>query len=484
MNHQRPARSTAVLALITLLAWLIPAAAQNIGDIPPEVNIVTTGHRFPPNSYTLVVQEVGSPTPLLAHNIQQPLNPASTIKTLTTLAGLEVLGPDYRWETEIFALGPVTNGTLQGDLLIRGGGDPFLVEENVRSMLKMLQRRGISTITGDLIIDASLFDPSVAEESLLDNQAGRAYNVPPHPLLFNFQTINFYFYPDPNGSEVIIQADPPLPNLRIVNQLTQGVGACSGFQRGISFSENTDSNTVTFSGQFPNGCGEYSLTRAVLDAPQYAYGLFQVLWQQLGGELQGEMRLATLAELATADAPAFVVWQSPPLADVIKSINKYSNNMMTRQLLLALGLRGADTPATVDKGINAIRQYLDSVGIDHEALVMTNGSGLGREVRLTGELLAAVLQRAWQIPTMAEFVASLPLAGLDGTMESRLSTGDGRGSMHVKTGSLSGVAGIAGYVHAQSGKDYVVVAVVNHPQAHAGPGQELGDALLRWAWRQ
>jgi D-alanyl-D-alanine carboxypeptidase/D-alanyl-D-alanine-endopeptidase (penicillin-binding protein 4) len=478
---------TAVLVSSLLILSGLPqlSAAQDIGDIPPEVRVVTNGHNFPANAYTLLVQEVGNPTPLLAVNTGQPMNPASTIKTLTTLAGLELLGPDYTWKTEIHALGPVSDGTLQGDLLIRGGADPFLVEEHVRSMLKILQRRGIQRITGDLILDNSLFHASVNADSLVDNQSGRAYNVSPEALLFNFQVVNFFFYPHANGRDVIVRSDPALPNLTIDNRLRQRDGACTGFQRGISFSENTDNNSVTFSGEHPTRCGEYSLTRAVLNPAQYNYGLFQALWHELGGEFDGQLREVALGSLTTANAATpFVTWQSPPLADIIKSINKYSNNMMTRQLLLTLGLQHAGAPASINKGVDAVREYLSDTGIDHSDLVMANGSGLSRDTTLTAAMLGAVLQRGYQIPTMPEFVASLPLAGIDGTMQDRLTTGDGYASTHVKTGSLNDVAGIAGYVHARSGKHYVVVSLVNHTQAHAGPGQELGDALLAWVWRQ
>lgn len=476
--------------LICIMLAPCLASAQNLGEIPPEVRVVINGHDFPADAYTILVQEVGNPTPLLAVNTDQPMNPASTIKTLTTLAGLELLGPDYRWQTEIHALGPVSDGTLHGDLLIRGGADPFLVEEHVRSMLKVLRRRGVQRITGDLVLDNSLFDASVRAGNPVDNQSGRAYNVLPEALLFNFQVVNFHFYPHSNGRDVIIHSDPALPNLTINNRLQLSDSTCTGFQRGISFSEDKTTNTVTFSGRHPASCGEYSMTRAVLDAAQYNYGLFQSLWRELGGEFDGQLREPSLS--ANTDsiltdgetATPIVVWQSPPLADIIKSINKYSNNMMTRQLLLTLGLQHSSEPANIDSGIAAVRAYLARVGIDDEELEMANGSGLSRDTRLTAGLLGDVLQRGFQIPTMPEFVASLPLAGLDGTMQDRLTNGDGAGSSHIKTGSLNGVAGIAGYVHAQSGKHYIVVALVNHAQAHTGPGQELGDALSRWVWRQ
>ncbi|MDP3515912.1 MAG: D-alanyl-D-alanine carboxypeptidase/D-alanyl-D-alanine-endopeptidase [Pseudohongiella sp.] len=454
--------------------------AQN--TVPPAVQVVINGHRLPENTYTLYVKEVGSESPLLAINEHLPLNPASTIKTLTTLAGLQLLGPTYNWTTEVYALGEISNGTLQGDLLIRGGGDPFLVEEHFRSLLKTLQRRGVNNITGDLIIDASLFHPSASQEPLIDNDSRRAYNVLPHALMVNFQTVNFYFYPHENGRDVIIKADPALPNLAINNQLSQRDAACSGFQRGISFDVDDAGNTVTFSGRFPSRCDEYVLTRSVLDAPAYAYGLFMQLWQELGGEFSGSLREQALP--ADPLRVPIVRHDSPPLADIIKSINKYSNNMMTRHLLLTLGLERSGAPATVENGIAAVRNYLDQHNIDHAQMVMVNGSGLSRDVRLTSNMLGAALERGYQIPVMPEYLASMPLSGLDGTMRTRLTQDGPAGSMHVKTGSLDNVAGVAGYVHARSGKHYVVIAILNHTAADAGPGQELADALLNWAWSQ
>jgi D-alanyl-D-alanine carboxypeptidase/D-alanyl-D-alanine-endopeptidase (penicillin-binding protein 4) len=474
--------AAAVLGSLVFMQGSVAQQALPQTSIPPAVQVVINGHRLAPDAYTLYVKEVGSTSPLLAVNQTLPLNPASTIKTLTTLAGLEILGPTYTWTTELYALGEINDDTLNGDLLIRGGGDPFLVEEHFRTLLKTLQRRGVNKITGDLIIDDSLFDASVSQAPLIDNDSGRAYNVLPHALMVNFQTVNFYFYPHANGRDVIIKADPALPNLAINNQLSQRDAACTGFQRGISFDVDEAGNSVTFSGRLPSACDEYMLARSVLDAPAYAYGLFRQLWQELGGEFNGSLRAQPLA--ADLALTPIVSHASAPLSDIIKSINKYSNNMMTRQLLLTLGLQSFGAPATVDKGIQAVRDYLDALGIDHTQLVMVNGSGLSRDVRLSSALLGAALEHGYQIATMAEFLASMPLSGLDGTMRTRLTQDGPRGSMHIKTGSLDNVAGIAGFVHARSGKNYVVIALVNAAQADAGPGQELGDALLNWVWTQ
>ncbi|MEY4640574.1 MAG: hypothetical protein RLZZ227_568 [Pseudomonadota bacterium] len=473
--------------MLLLVVLSLGAAASRAQDasgtstLPAGVKVITSGYNLPAESYSLLVQEIGSDLPLLAINADVPMNPASAIKAVTTLAALEVLGPAYSWQTEIHALGTISEGTLDGDLLLKGGGDPFLVEDKFRNMLKMLQRRGVTRISGDLVIDASLFDSSVSSAPLIDNDTNRSYNVLPHALMVNFQTVNFFFYPHANGSDVVIKADPELPNLNITNQVRQQTSGCGGFQRGISFSEDpADANGVIFSGTYPARCNEFVLQRAVLDAPNYAYGLFRSLWQQLGGDFAGQLRL----EPVPVDHEPLVVWESEPLSDVIKSINKYSNNMMTRQLLLTLAVEKYGPPATVENGVRAVQDYLGALGIDHAAMALTNGAGLSRDARMTATLFNAVLQRGYRINTMPEYVASLPLAGEDGTMRTRLRNGGTRGSMHVKTGTLDGVAAIAGYVHARSGRQFVVVSMLNHAQADAGPGQELADTLLSWAYEQ
>ena len=456
---------------------LSAAQLNTVESLPGPVLQVIRGHGLPEQSYAMLVQEVGSDSPLLAINPGLALNPASTIKLLTTFAALDTLGPAYTWKTELYALGPVVDGVLEGDLLLKGGGDPFLVEEQLRSMLKTLRRSGIEHIHGNLILDGSYFDASVGTAASIDNQAGRAYNTRPHATIANFQAVTFYFYPHPNGREVIIRSDPLLPNLSIDNRLRQREGACSGYQRGISFSvSNTNSSEVVFSGDFPSRCKQYQMAREVLDAPGYTFGLFQTLWQELGGDLEGTLVSGSLPD----DLQPVLVWNSLPLADVIKSINKHSNNLMTRHLLLTLGSELAGAPATVDKGVQGIVDWLQRQQVDTSALHIVNGAGLGREVRLSATLMNAVLQLAWQSPWMPEFVASLPLNGLDGTMSNRLREEGLKGHMHIKTGTLDEVSAVAGYVRARSGRMFVVSALVNHELADRGPGTELTDALLRW----
>lgn len=467
-----------VAAVLSLTAANVHADAS---ALPERVQLVIDGHDLPASSFSFYVREIGADAPLLSVNADRPMNPASAMKTITTLAALESLGPAYTWQTELYALGPIEDGVLHGDLLMKGGGDPFLVEDQLRSMLKSLQRAGVEHVEGNLVLDGSYFDPSVEDGDLIDNQAGRSYNTWPNAVIANFQSMTFYFYPHPNGHDVIIRTDPRLPNVTVTNRLTQANRSCGGYQRGISFNLNpSDPSEVIFEGRFPSRCDRYQMVREVLDAPDYTFGLFMELWKELGGTLDGGLRRGQVPD----DLEPIVVWNSVPMSDIIKSINKYSNNLMTRHLLLTLGAEILGPPATVEKGIEAVKNYLELQSLDSQQLTMSNGAGLSRDTRVTATLLNEVLQTAWASPWMPEYVASLPINGFDGTMKNRVRGRQMSGRMHVKTGSLDEVAAVNGFVYSRSDRVFAVSAMVNHELADRGPGVELLDALLTWVYQQ
>jgi D-alanyl-D-alanine carboxypeptidase/D-alanyl-D-alanine-endopeptidase (penicillin-binding protein 4) len=177
-------------------------------------------------------------------------------------------------------------------------------------------------------------------------------------------------------------------------------------------------------------------------------------------------------------------FDSVPLAEVIRNVNKFSNNVMTRQLLLTVGAEAESPPGTEAKGRLAVANWLSAHGIGAPALFLENGSGLSRETRISAQTMANMLVLAWRHPYMPEFIASMPLSGMDGTMRNRFRGSDLAGRMHLKTGRLDHVYAIAGYVQASSGTRYVVVAFHNDTDVHRGPGGELQDALLRWVYQR
>ncbi len=471
-------RNRCILACVLLLAHCLPAHAEPQTSLPATVNRVLVQRKLPEASVSAFVQRVGANEPLLIFNPDVPRNPASVIKLVTTFAALEALGPAYQWRTEAYVDGRMDGGTLAGDLLLKGYGDPYLVTERLWLLQRELRNRGLREIDGDLVIDNSWFAREELDPGAFDGQAYRAYNALPDALLVNFQAVNFTFRPDAARGRVEILADPVLANLEVQNNMRLVSGGCGSAKSGISMVVGSAPSRprVTFSGALASRCAEYQLLRSILDGPAFAYGAFRGLWEEQGGRIIGGVRQGQVP----AGKTPLVVFQSPPLAEVIRSVNKFSNNVMTRQMFLTLGAEKFGPPGTLDKGEQATLAALSSRGLNFPELKLGNGAGLSRETRISAISLGRLLLAAHQSPFQPEFQASMSIAGLDGTTRKRFLRDPVAGDMHLKTGTLNGVTSIAGFVHSESGADYVVVMVVNGPKATWGGGLDAQNALLRW----
>lgn len=465
--------------LPALLACAAVASAQDVRGLPDPVAKVIVSRSLPPESFSAFVQAVGSPTPAVSFNADTPRNPASVIKLLTTWAALESLGPTYRWRTEAYFDGPLSDGVLKGDLLLKGYGDPYLTTERLWLFQRELRRAGLRRVEGDIVIDNTWFAREETDPGAFDGQAYKPYNTLPDALLVNFQAVNFTFRPDPVTGRVEILSDPVLPNLDIRNTMRLFRGNCSDRRGGINMAV-APGPRVTFSGQLANNCSEYQLTRALPDGPTYAYGAFRGLWEEQGGTITGTLRLG---QVPPGRKPA-VRFESLPLAEVIRPVNKFSNNVMTRQIWLTLGAERLGPPGTMARSREALDGVLGKAGLDFPELSIDNGAGLSRTTRISARSLGRMLLHAAESPYRSEFEASLSIAGLDGTTRRRYRRDPMAGRMHLKTGSLNGVTAIAGFVRSESGKEYVVVAITNRSGPPYGGGLEAQQALLRWVYRR
>ncbi len=464
---------------ISLIAVLIvaPGAAA---DLPAGVQNALDVRNVPAESLSLYVEDVDSGEVVLRWRDEETRNPASTIKLLTTLAALDILGPAYRWKTEVYAFGDITGDVLDGDLLLKGYGDPFLVTERVWQLLRNIRNRGIREIKGDLLIDDSYFDVGEYDPGAFDRQPLRAYNVAPNALLMNFKVVRYWFEPDEEAGAVSVRLDPQLDNLQVENRLGLRTGSCRGYQRGITITANGPVDQVTFSGKFPNGCERYAMDRTALSHNEFVYGLFKTLWSESGGVLGGGWKNVIVEE----EAEPFLVFDSLPLREMIARVNKHSNNVMARQLLYTLSAEVNGSPGTERGGKQVISNWLVENGLDSPELALENGAGLSRNARITAAGLGALLRFAWRQPYMPEYLASMSLSGLDGTLSRRFRNTPLIGKAHLKTGSMDHVTAIAGYLQSRSGRRFVVVALQNHEDIHRGPGEEVQHALLRWLYEQ
>ena len=462
-----------LLGCHALAAPVVPLAT-----LPPEVATAMDRARVPREALSVVVQELGrSGAPRLSWQAQAEVNPASLMKLFTTYAALDLLGPAWTWRTPVWLQGALPSsvgGVFEGDLVIKGNGDPKLVVERVWLMLRRLQQLGVREIRGDIVLDRSAFDVPEQNPADFDGEALRPYNVRADALLLNYKALSFTFTPDPAHGVAVIATEPPLEDVRADSRvpLAAGVAAtqCADW-RGALQADFADPLRLRFKGLYSPACGEKQWPVAYAEPARYNERLLAGLWAEMGGKLTGSVRDG----VAPATAPTFEL-ASPPLAEVVRDINKYSNNVMAQQLFLTLALnqRGLGTP---DGARDVLRGWLATrYGEAGQSAVIDNGSGLSRETRVSAALLARLLQDAAASPLMPEMMASLPVSGVDGTMR-RSPTLTGRA--HLKTGSLRDVSAVAGYLLAPSGRRYVLVGIVNHPNAAAA--RPALEALIQWS---
>lgn len=466
--------------LMSILGGLAPVSGvgAEADRLPEPVAAALKRNGFPARGLSLYVHEIDQAEPVLSVAASRPRQPASTMKLLTTLVALEELSPAWRWKTEVYVTQPIRDGRLAGDLYIKGYGDPYLVIEHFWRLLRALRAAGLETIEGDLVLDQSYFAPEAGDAADFDNQPLRAYNVLPRALLVNFQAVNFRFLSQPSAGRVQIVADPLPANVEIENRVTLSDAACRGWTRRLDMKlrHEKDRTRVIFSGSYDAACGDNELFRVVSEPAPYILGLFRSLWTELGGHFGGGVREATVP----VEAARFHTAWSPPLADIVRSINKYSNNVMARQLLLTLGAEQGGAPGTTDKGIAVLREWLQRRHLSFPELVLENGAGLSREETISARHLGQVLLAGWRSPYMPEFVSSLPLAAMDGTLRRRFNGAGLDGQMHLKTGLLRDVRSVAGYVLDRAGRRVAVVCLHNHARADSTAGEAVQEAVLQW----
>jgi len=455
-----------------------PLAAR--AEPPPEIGRSFLIAGVPLESVAVVVQRVGGRVPLFEHQPNLPLNPASVMKLVTTFAGLELLGRDFRWRTEVYLDGPLVDGALKGNLILKGHGDPKITVEQWQLLMSDLRGKGLQHIEGDLVLDRSHFELPAHDPAQFDNEPLRPYNVGPDALLVNFKSVQVAIAPNAAGDAAEVRLVPALPQVALGKPPALVDGDCDDWWRAVApaYISQPRAAAVAFTGRYPRRCGPRDWYVALLDHPTYVHGMFATYFTEAGGHLEG-----TLVEgRAPRGAEPFAVLQSAPLYDIVRDVNKLSTNVMARQLFLTLATTASAPPATPDKAARAVRRWLERRKLAMPGLVLENGSGLSRIERLTAGGLARLLAAADASPVRDEFATSLAVAATDGTLERRLVDANAAGRALLKTGSLEGVRALAGYVIDARGTRWIVAAMVNH--ANASRAQGALDGLAEWVFGQ
>lgn len=408
-------------------------------------------------------------------NADQPFAPASTMKVVTAYAGLELVGPAFRWYTRLYTDGQVRGDTLQGNLYFVASGDPKLTQERLWLMLRELRSQGIRQIDGDLVLDDSYFHLPATWPVFNDdgNDPLAPFLVEPHGLLTNLNSHQITLRA--RDGKVSAWMEPAMAGLKLETDITVSAPGACPTRRNFSWQPSQDRRgqvTLTVRGTLPNGC-TVSRYASVLYPDAYTAGLLRGIWAEMGGHWRGDVRLGQLQ----AGTSLLASSPSPDLTTMVRDINKYSSNPMARMLYLNIGAQNR-LPGDANDFVSTervIREWMTKKGIPVAGLVLDNGSGLSRLERISARQMTLLLEQAWQSPFAAELVASMPLVALDGTLHSRLRNTELVGEGHLKTGSLSGVRAIAGYLRDRDGVTWAVTIFINH-RGHV-PDRVIDDML-------
>ncbi len=482
-------------SLLAILLTSVAAVASAATELPEPVAALLSTASIPPQAAGIVVMR-GNQL-LIDHNSSVSMQPASTMKVLTTLAALEQLGPAFRARTELRTSAELENGVLKGDLIVRGGADVDLNEDVLLHLLQALRNQGIRKIKGDVILDRQLFQPARPDvgQPPFDEYPWAYYNVIPDALLTHNNLLRVELRS--SASELSLVMLPELEQVKVRAELQLIDAPCASWEkdwRAPEVRRRGEQITVVLHGRYPRNCNK-STSLDVLDHHDFLARLLRAQWRKLGGSLSGEVREAETAGLAP-DSRLLAEHQSRALPELLRDVNKNSDNTMARSVFLMLGSLQADAalgsrPLPADESVAstpmradlAIRSWLQAQRIDATGLVLENGSGLSRLERATPAQLAAVLQAGLRSPWMPEFLASLPIAGTDGTMRRRLKDGPATRRARIKTGTLNGITAIAGYVYDASNQPCIVVAFLNDEHVAGGAGRTVLDGLIDWVAR-
>lgn len=474
---------TRTLSMGLLLACLhVPSMAAEKTKIPPQVLSALQQAHVPLDSVSILITPLASESPTktaplkprLSHRANAEMNPASVMKLITTSAGLSMLGPDFTWRNRVWIDGPVIDGVLQGNLYVKGSGDPKLVVERLQSLLQEVMGKGLREIKGDIILDGSVFELPTKSPASFDDEPLRPYNVAPQGLLLNFNALLFKFSPDNAQGIAKVEGEPPLANVQWPVTVPLSAGPCQDWRTQLR-ADFSQAESIRFQGAYPASCGEQKWPVAYVQPHTFAPRMVQALWLQTGGKLKGQVR----AGLTPTQAKLWHEAPSLPLSDIVADINKFSNNVMAQQLFLTLSSQQG--PGNFDASRQVVLRWWQQKLPTQTLPVLDNGSGLSRDERSSALALAELLQWAASSNFSAALQNSLAIAGVDGTLsrlKDRLPNSVAIGRARLKSGSLRDVASLAGFVDGLSGKRYVFVVLINHPNANAA--RPAFDKLLEW----
>ena len=463
---------TPITSPICLLIWFLliqlPWSATAATNLKSEIDAILNPGKKPHLSFGVYAQSITRGDVLLDYHGTRKLIPASVSKVFTAYASMKKIKPTSTFSTKVYRTGILKEGLLTGNLYLKGGGDPSLVSERMWMLVNELVRSGIRKINGNLIADPSFFDSVRTPKSRPTYLKDQAYNAPVGALSFNFNTTTIYVRPGESpGDRPIVYTDPENSYIDIVNQAKTGPSNSKSTLavKRTSFVQGDIGDTVLLRGTIPENGREQRFYRNIVNPALYTAHMFKTFWERRGLVLKGNI----LEGKVPGNAKEVLDFESLPLWQIVWGLNKFSNNFVADQIMKKLGAEAWGAPGTMQKGVTALGDVLEDIGISRKSYIIRDGSGLNRKTRVTPQQVVTVLKAAHtDFEISSEFVASLGVAGEDGTLRRRLNSSSTRGNFRAKTGSLDGVNSLAGYTSLSNGEVVAFAIILNDPRIKYG----------------
>jgi D-alanyl-D-alanine carboxypeptidase/D-alanyl-D-alanine-endopeptidase (penicillin-binding protein 4) len=477
------------------------AADARTDALPAAVSSILRGSGLSPTSFALDVRPVdgGDAPPLVAWHADRPFLLASTTKVVTSLAALDLLGPEHRWRTSAYATGPLAGGRIAGDLVIVGGAVGLTANE-LRRWFRQMRNEGVQTIAGNIVLDDVALLHELDPKQAAATQAERSPDTPPDARTYNVGKLLVTVRPAA-GERAAVTIRPHPANVRVVHDVFMDGSGCAAWARWKTADEIGSGPPLQLwvRGRWRTDCAAEDIAwvappaGARLDPelgsarpqPVAAPRLVAELWAEAGGALKGRVLVRDTA----APRPRRAAWSSElltPVGEVLREMNKTSNNEAAKNVLLSLAPPGDAAAGGLRVGAlraaqERMRDWLRTQGLRDGDITVVLGSGQSRAERGKPRAVVELLRNAWRSAESQALVDSLPIAGVDGTLVHRMTNGAATGQAYLKTGTLSDTRALAGYVRARSGRVYAVSLIVTDPEAAKGTAAL--DSLVEWVAR-
>lgn len=417
--------------------------------------------------WALVVLDLrsGKEVTAVGNALQEPLIPGSLVKLFTAGAVLDhvVKKGILDMKTVILHDGTIKDGTLSGNLYLKGSGNALLSFEDIKKAANRLNHRGIGKITGDIIADDSRFDA----RGLARNRTGAGY-APAGALGLDLHTVSVTVTPSEPGKAPLVKGEPPNDSVRLAISARTTASAIST----LKITQIAD-RSFQVTGNMPPDAAVSRQRFSLKEPALYAAGTLKDALQQAGVKVHGEAKKSNTPQ----DAKQLVEMDGPDLHKLLRDMNVNSLNVVADNLLLVLGAERSGAPGTREKGANAIRDFLDSLGLPDEGVTLADGSGLQDNNRVTARFTAQYLQRVSPKPWFASFRDSLPRVGMDGTVKEICYRNE---RFRVKTGRLENAYAMAGYGVDANSRDMAFAFIVNVPGAGFLHLEQCGAEVMRY----